>query len=147
VDLTSFLANGNVKASDPDSCWIWGRSYNGAGYGQAWNKVAGKIENAHRVAWKIANDRHDIGRADFIMHECDNKACVNPGHLTLGDNRTNLIDAIARGLATPGAHSRAKTHCPSGHGYTEDNTYYRANGHRICKSCVSIQDKRKRAAK
>jgi hypothetical protein len=40
-----------------------------------------------------------------------------------------------RGGATRGAQQRAKTHCPQGHEYTEDNIYWSASGGRRCKSC------------
>jgi hypothetical protein len=39
------------------------------------------------------------------------------------------------GLASA-AQQRRKTHCPSGHPYSDDNTYLRANGHRYCRQCT-----------
>ena len=41
-----------------------------------------------------------------------------------------------RGGATRGAQQRAKTHCPQGHEYTEDNIYWSASGGRRCKLCA-----------
>jgi hypothetical protein len=36
------------------------------------------------------------------------------------------------------------THCPAGHGYTEENTYRDAKGWRKCKTCVLAQQRRYR---
>lgn len=33
----------------------------------------------------------------FVLHKCDNKQCVNPEHLELGDSFKNMRDAKNRG--------------------------------------------------
>ena len=35
-----------------------------------------------------------------------------------------------------GAHNAAKTHCPHGHEYTEENTYIDPKGSRRCRECA-----------
>jgi hypothetical protein len=66
------------------------------GYGRF--SYRGRNDHAHRVALQI-----DLGidlRPDqYACHTCDNKICVNPAHLYLGDARTNRVDAVVRGLA------------------------------------------------
>jgi CxxC motif-containing protein len=51
--------------------------------------------------------------------------------------------AVSRGLCnrlSPGDYQRAKTQCPQGHNYSEDNTFVRANGKRECKTCMRVRN-------
>ena len=45
----------------------------------------------------LANNRFDLTSKDYICHTCDNKKCVNPNHLFLGDAQINVDDCIAKG--------------------------------------------------
>lgn len=74
-------------------CWVWLGCYNGAGYGAVrWN---GKTDRAHRVAWAITNG--PIPEGQLILHRCDNRPCVRPDHLFLGDRAANAHDRDAKG--------------------------------------------------
>lgn len=42
---------------------------------------------------------------------------------------------LALGGLANGARQRAKTHCPQGHPFNEENTSYTKQGWRICKTC------------
>lgn len=74
-------------------CWLWTGGVSGLGYGSI--RKDGKNKRAHRVSWEIHNgvipDKADV------LHRCDTPSCVNPKHLFLGDDRANVLDAIAKG--------------------------------------------------
>jgi hypothetical protein len=80
-----------VGKGEPGECWEWQAYRNEDGYGQfGYN---GRVELAHRVSLKIAGGV--VGDA-YVLHHCDNPACVNPGHLYLGDQSDNMQDREER---------------------------------------------------
>ena len=55
---------------------------------------------AHRLvyAWSRGVTLESIAGL-VVRHDCDNPACVNPEHLSLGTQADNIADCIARGRA------------------------------------------------
>ena len=90
-------------------CWRWIACERGNGYGCI--KIAGKVYDAHRVSFVIANGNPPTKLA---CHRCDNRLCVNPDHIYDGSHSENLRDAFrnpdrktCRGEAKPNAKLNA----------------------------------------
>ncbi|MGP4691601.1 HNH endonuclease [Agrobacterium cavarae] len=65
------------------------------------------MQRAHRVSWALYC--HPITEAQHVLHTCDNRLCVNPAHLFLGDQSANMDDKVAKGRQDRGEkHGMAK---------------------------------------
>ena len=80
------------KQAGPPGCWEWQGARDRDGYGQT--RVGQKRIKAHRRAWEIAHGAPPSGL--YVLHRCDNTACVRPDHLYLGTALDNGIDRRAR---------------------------------------------------
>lgn len=83
-------------------CWVWVACRrplrNGLpGYGLFQVKVAGKWKcfGAHRFSYELSTGESP-GRL-FVLHKCDNMACVRPEHLFLGTQQDNMDDMFSKG--------------------------------------------------
>ena len=74
----------------PNGCWIWNLAKYKTGYGRF-----GHHEYAHRISY--AAFVGEILEGMHVLHQCDVPACVNPGHLFLGDDQDNCADMIRKG--------------------------------------------------
>lgn len=74
-------------------CWNWTGNFVKAGYGTFF--LDGKNQRAHRVSYI-----HFVGpipKGLLVQHTCDNKKCVNPDHLKIGTDLSNVHDMISKG--------------------------------------------------
>lgn len=39
----------------------------------------------------------ELNSSDIVMHSCDNPACVNPEHLSIGTHKENVLDKVFKG--------------------------------------------------
>lgn len=111
------------------SCWMWIGTLGNHGYG-----VIGKgrrdepVLLAHRLSYETYVGPIPDGMQ--LDHLCRNRRCVNPAHLQPVTRRINIL----RGESAPAKNAR-KTHCPRGHEYTPDNTFFTKTGSRLCCAC------------
>jgi hypothetical protein len=86
------------------ACWVWVGARDRDGYGVT--QVDRVWLYAHRRAWELTHG--PIPAVQWVLHRCDNRACVNPAHLWLGDNTVNSHDRDAKGRwaggSPPGAY-------------------------------------------
>lgn len=97
-----------AKVAKNDGCWVWTAArVHGNGYGQFWS--GGRLVLAHRFSWALHYGTIPDGLC--VLHRCDNRPCIRPDHLFLGDIRDNAIDMVQKGRhkSPRGArHPRAK---------------------------------------
>lgn len=135
-----------VERGADDECWLWTGAIRGLGYG-AFTPAKGQPLYAHR--WVYEQYVGPIPPGMVIDHDCHNgtdcpgnaeclhRRCVNPAHLR----------AVTRGDNTRASHLHpaAHTHCPQGHEFTAENTYYAPGSPdwRLCRTCrTAAQSKR-----
>lgn len=115
-----------TRVSYVGDCWIWTGSLNDRGY--AVITTNGKTLYAHRLTHRIV--RGPLEPRMVLDHLCRTPSCVNPMH-------TELVTAAENNHR--GNTNEHKTHCPSGHPYSYENTRVRTDSagrtRRYCKAC------------
>lgn len=124
-----------------DDCWIWvGAKRDGYGVLHAtFGQHNYKNVVAHRFAYELLIGPIPNGKVlDHI--ECNNRACVNPGHLNPCTSKVNILRGVS-----PSALNSRKTYCKHGHPLIAENMRIRKlDGSRVCRPCERIRIKKRR---
>jgi hypothetical protein len=131
------------KVWQGDGCWLWTGRPNRQGYGVLREGPSGsRTLRAHRFSYELLVG--PILEGLVIDHLCSNTMCVNPDHL----DSVTQAENVRRGRTGQafGAMQRARTHCPQGHEYSNENTYL-WNTYRACRMCRKEADIRHKSKK
>lgn len=126
------------KLKKVGDCLVWTGSLTYQGYGQF--MIEGKNYRIHRLFWVYHKGRASIYKV--MDHICRNRACCNVNHLRLVTQKENALS----GVGVTAANSR-KTHCDSGHRFTDSNIYRMGRKkYRMCRKChvVSVAKYKKK---
>lgn len=134
--------NGPVPLGSPElgPCWLWTGALSN-GYG-AFGGTGSRL--AHRIAYEeLVGPISDGLGLDHLCHNsdlsceggstCVHRSCVNPKHVEPVTTGENLL----RSPLTETSRNAARTHCPQGHEYTEENTVYGPG--RKCRQCLRLR--------
>lgn len=115
-----------------NGCWEW------MGYKQQHSQGHGIYRNqpVYRWAWEQVHGKVPEGMyMDHYLYPddgCIGPTCTNPDHVEPVTPRQNSL----RSHTSVCAIAISKTHCDSGHEFTEENTLIRKdNGKRVCRTC------------
>lgn len=112
-----------------DGCWEWISSRTSG------RRPRFSVDGRHTLAYRVMYELYvaPIPEGQVIDHLCGNPICVKPSHLEAVTQSVNV--RRGKGCDLAAKRQRAKTHCPNGHPYDDDNTYVDPKGRRRCITC------------
>lgn len=85
----------DVMGTKPEcECIIWKGYVQSGGYGQVYTKNGRML--VHRKTYMEVYGPIPPGM--YVCHQCDNKLCINPKHLYLGNPKDNTQDAYIKNI-------------------------------------------------
>lgn len=85
-------------------CWEWTGYCHDSGYGHIFHD--GKARSVHSLILEVFHGARPEGL--IALHECDNRVCVNPAHLSWNTPRVNTVDCVKRGRWRGGLHGNGQ---------------------------------------
>lgn len=101
--------DGPLPAHRPElgQCWVWMGYTTDDGYGRiGFGGLANR--GTHRLSWALEYGAVPDGQ--WVLHRCDNPACVRPEHLFLGDATDNNRARQAKGRTRGWAGRTGRAH-------------------------------------
>lgn len=129
-----------VERGGANECWPWTGSTTWDRYGLfSWGEPGGKTGHGrpHRLAYQLLVG--PIPEGLTLDHLCRNRVCCNPAHL----EPCTRLENYKRGIHK----ETTKTHCPQGHEYAGWNLIVTNKGHRRCRACFYVAQRRIKAAR
>lgn len=87
-----------VSPEPNTGCWLWTGAVNDSGYGVI--AVGGRQRRATFAALVLHGRTPEAGV--YVLHRCDQPACVNPDHLFTGTQLDNMKDCVSKGRMPSG---------------------------------------------
>ena len=97
------------KVKPPENendCWEWTAGLQTRGYG-SFTVFPQYKERSHRFSWEFFNG--PIPKDLHVLHKCDNRKCVNPDHLFLGNQQDNTKDMLDKNRQAVGSRINCAT--------------------------------------
>ena len=129
-----------IEINQYTNCWEWRAGKNNLGYGMIRDEK--RMRTAHRVSYEEHNQTV-IPSNLVVMHSCDNPACVNPQHLSLGTRSDNTQDMIKKGRGKPWGgvgmtgKRQPRTDCPICNRSISNNTFARHKNSCLVKNSIN----------
>lgn len=109
LEIFPYRFRKNVLIDQATGCWEWMAYRDRDGYGQCYTDSNGtRPLKAHRYALSFATGV-EVEKGQVVMHSCDNRGCVNPGHLSFGTVQDNIKDKVNKGRQAKGETHGSKT--------------------------------------
>lgn len=146
---------GNIRSSTRDVTDSLGRTrtYQGVQLAEAVNPMTGYRQvGVHLSGRQVTRTVHSLVANAFlgprpdgeeVRHLNGDQSDNRPANLAWGTPLQNKADQRRHGTH----HNTAKTHCPAGHPYSAENTYWSPRGGRQCRTCIAARRGAKRSRK
>jgi hypothetical protein len=122
----------HVDRRGDGECWNWTGSISG-GYGMFvldGRKKSRKQTTAHRCCYLLFVG--PLLEDEDVHHKCENKSCVNWGHLQKVSVEEHVNDLTPNCITFI---NKRKTHCIRGHEFNAKNTRVRVRNGRLAREC------------